>query len=127
MTFLTSDTSRTTGSQILHTLERCFRVSDNAFESTNNIAQGRETLFLQGRLLQTRGRDGFSHIWFKIKMLKIPSDAWLSARLRSPRLADGAFESLSLVLNIFLLIIYAGVGAGLGAEPALYKSCSRCI
>ena len=47
---------------------------------------------------------------------QIPSDVWLSANLRIPRLDDGAFAGLSRVHDEMLRIIYGGGGAGSGAE-----------
>ncbi len=44
--------------------------------------------------------------------------AWLSAFVSIPRLADGAFTSVSRVLNVELRIIEGDVGVGSGAELA---------
>ena len=61
--------------------------------------------------------DGFFGLGGEIVLSHLVSDphaqntfhAWLSAWLRIPRLADGAYESLNHVIDILLRIIYGAV------------------
>ena len=67
------------------------------------------THFLRGQFLKTRGARSFLSHLVSDPHAQNTFRAWLSAWLRIPRLADGAFESLNQGIDIVLRIIYGAV------------------